>query len=447
MKCCYYNFIYKGDGVLNDALTGKVIEQGDDIIVRAQCPSDRPWCSDILFRRVPEKPETITEYYLWDTFSNEFAECEDCGRWYPIDNMTWVESVDSYVCENCLDDKFRLCDQCGEYYPEDKCEIDAWNCICPHCFESYDYHRCADCNCIISDDDSYWSDRYCDWYCSEHYQDGLVHDYSYKPEPIFHRIGYKGFNTVLPDNSNPLYMGVELEVDEGNDEECVARDYDEGEIYCKHDGSLSDGFEIVSHPMTLEAHKEFDWRGLMETCLDHGYSSHEAGTCGLHVHVNRNYFGDDYSTSDLAAAKMILIFSRFWDNFIVPFSRRNRDQLHWAQKPTDAMIPVKGDTAEDILDKISIVERDRYRAINVRNRGTIEFRVFRGTLKHSTFIATLEFVAGLCEWVKSHSLDETLEVSLVDMLNGAEFKKFDTMRAYIAERHLEINNNDTYEED
>ncbi len=447
MNTCFYNYIYKGDDVI-DTITGEVIEECDNIVVRAQCPPDRPWDSDILLNRIPEKPETITEYYLWDTFIDEFEECYDCGCWYLREEMTYVESVNSYVCDGCLNDNYRRCNRCHEYYSEDECVTDDWFCICNGCFDRYNYHRCADCDCIISDVESYWSERDEEWYCPEHFQDGLVHDYSHKPSPIFHRIGYTGRNASLPDDTTPLYMGVELEVDDGYDKECVARNYDEDDVYCKYDGSLSDGFEIVSHPMTLEAHKKFDWDGIMRTCINHGYSSHEAETCGLHVHVNRGYFGNDYSKSDLAAAKMILIFSRFWDDFIVPFSRRKRDQLHWAQKPTDAMIPVKGDTAEDIRDKISIVERDRYRAINVRNRSTIEFRIFRGTLKYSTFIATLEFVAGLCEWVKNHSLDETLEVSLDDMLNGAEFMKFDTMRAYIAERHLEINNDeDTYEED
>ena len=36
----------------------------------------------------------------------------------------------------------------------------------------------------------------------------------------------------------------------------IANEYDE-HIYIKSDSSLDDGMEIVTHPMTLEYHKDF----------------------------------------------------------------------------------------------------------------------------------------------------------------------------------------------
>ena len=38
-----------------------------------------------------------------------------------------------------------------------------------------------------------------------------------------------------------------------------------------------------------------------------------------------------------------------------------------------------------------------YVAVNLCNYHTIEFRLFRGTLKYNTFIATLELVAKICD--------------------------------------------------
>ena len=52
-----------------------------------------------------------------------------------------------------------------------------------------------------------------------------------------------------------LHMGIELEVE--NDQE-LAGDYllslgsSQEDFYLKSDGSIEDGFEIVSHPFTME---------------------------------------------------------------------------------------------------------------------------------------------------------------------------------------------------
>ena len=48
-------------------------------------------------------------------------------------------------------------------------------------------------------------------------------------------------------------------------------------------------------------------------------------------------------------------------------------------------------------------------AINLHNPSTVEFRIFRGTLKYSTFLASLQFVDELCNDAISLS-DEDFEV-------------------------------------
>jgi len=66
-------------------------------------------------------------------------------------------------------------------------------------------------------------------------------------------------------------MGVELEIDDSGEDNanadermCIANDAGE-RIYCKHDGSIEHGFEIVSHPMSLEYHMtNIPWRKILE---------------------------------------------------------------------------------------------------------------------------------------------------------------------------------------
>ena len=53
--------------------------------------------------------------------------------------------------------------------------------------------------------------------------------------------------------------------------------HDEPRVYCKHDGSLDEGFEIVSHPATLDSHMHsFPWEQMMNAAVSMGYRSHQA---------------------------------------------------------------------------------------------------------------------------------------------------------------------------
>ena len=52
----------------------------------------------------------------------------------------------------------------------------------------------------------------------------------------------------------------------------------------------------------------------------------------------------------------------------------------------------EGVTDEEILKEAKHGANGRYACINLINTDTIEFRVFRGTLKYNTVITTLQFV-------------------------------------------------------
>ncbi|MEI3506028.1 MAG: hypothetical protein V8Q32_00590, partial [Anaerotignum faecicola] len=80
-------------------------------------------------------------------------------------------------------------------------------------------------------------------------------------------IGGAAASTHIPTSQNPFFaekaynLHEELEIDEGGGFEANAKELlklanSEADqfIYCKSDGSLSEGFEIVSHPFTLDYH-------------------------------------------------------------------------------------------------------------------------------------------------------------------------------------------------
>src|SRR5690606_18501549 len=87
------------------------------------------------------------------------------------------------------------------------------------------------------------------------------------------------------------------------------------EIYCKEDAS-TDGFEIVTHPCTVDyLLNNFDWKGLTSYLLSEGYVSHSTRygvSCGLHIHVSRKYFGEDYEIQDGNIAKLLYLVEKFW---------------------------------------------------------------------------------------------------------------------------------------
>ena len=149
---------------------------------------------------------------------------------------------------------------------------------------------------------------------------------NFKPEPIF----YGG------DSSR--YFGVELEIDgtgkdSDNADELLAIGNREADcIYIKGDGSLDDGLEIVTHPMSLEYHKQFWWQELMAKAISMGYRSHQTSTCGLHVHSNRSCLGDTTDEQELVISPILYFVEKHWAE-LLRFSRRSEYSINrWASK-------------------------------------------------------------------------------------------------------------------
>ena len=369
--------------------------------------------------------------YCEDCFCELFSVCPDCGEVIPVLEAVLVNSGfndERYVCESCIEDGYFRCTHCEEYFSNNHLWAeDSEYVICDSCSDYY--YVCAGCNEIIHQDDAEYHDG--NYYCSSCYDDvcdnldNVVNEYSYKPIPIF-----------LGDSKDNLYIGVELEVDRGSPYDAAVELKDSDNIYLKHDGSLGSGFEIVSHPATLEYHTHYlGWSEIMQICLSADMRSHDTSTCGLHCHVSRDFFGSNSDTQDLHIAKLILLINKFWDRYIVPFSRRDYSQLdRWAAKP-DISIS-ENDTEEEIVDKVkSSKHNGRYQGINLMNEHTIEFRMFRGTLKLNTFIASLQFVDCICRFAKDMKLSGIYSTNWSDLFYG-KATQYPELICYLKSRNL-----------
>ena len=102
-------------------------------------------------------------------------------------------------------------------------------------------------------------------------------------------------------------------------------------LYTKTGGSLDDGLELVTYPMTLDYHMRYmPWDDVLSKARSLGYKSHQTSTCGLHVHIPREAFGDTHIEQECAIARLLYFVEKFWTE-LLRFSRRTESQLNrWA---------------------------------------------------------------------------------------------------------------------
>jgi len=233
------------------------------------------------------------------------------------------------------------------------------------------------------------------------------------------------FNFHKIDKEEDLFLGVELEIDKGGMTDKNAKQVidflGEQNVYCKHDGSLESGFEIVTHPCTYEYHKNLAYEHLFKILSDLNYRSHDVETCGLHIHFNRNYFGKDKLTQDLAISKLLYIVEKFWDKVVI-IARRNSNRFAKRYYLNDD---------ETILDMYAKSKNsDKYGVVNLKHKDTVEIRIFKGTLNYNTFISTLEFVNKIVKFIKNIDIYNIQYITWNDIINEFSIE----LNTYINER-------------
>ncbi|MDR0917131.1 MAG: amidoligase family protein [Oscillospiraceae bacterium] len=355
----------------------------------------------------------------------ETYTCARCGESLHDDDTHYFD--DEAVCLACLDEDTILCDHCGDRIWRDDSRGDENLTVCEGCYEDH-YTTCEGCSGVFGNDEVWCDDDSDDYLCEDcHNKRGRsINSYSYKPYPIFYGDGER-------------YFGVELEIDHGGENSNnadilleIANGTAE-RLYCKRDGSLHDGFELVTHPMTPEYHQSaMPWGKILSSAIDMGYTSHNAGTCGLHVHVNRSCLGESAEAQDAVIARILYFVETHWVE-LLRFSRRTQRQMEsWAARygrhdnPKETL-----DTAKDSFA--------RYRCVNLCNHDTIEFRMFRGTLKLNTLIATLQLVNEIVSAAISLSDAALDDLSWSDFAEQLQCESVPELITYLKERRLYVN--------
>ena len=329
-------------------------------------------------------------FYCPDCCTN----CSWCGELVPNDYIYYTTDTEEPFCPDCWDDHTYVCERCGDHY-EDRDNI----------------YYCEE-------DDAY----YCE-YCLN------IVESNRGPINSYHTMKDHEAPTFYGDEprNNTLHMGFELEVDIKSGLP-VSADRNEMASHIQtiftddffrfeDDVSLSNrGWENISQPATLKYLLEHrnEFHDMFFYLISHGMRSHDSERCGLHIHLDREFFGNE---EDAAIAKMLYIFEKFQSN-MMRFSRRTWHQIiEWSKFRTFGL-GTRGKTwiTDAIKESKSLRHSSRYYAVNLTNSDTIEIRLWRGTLSLDTFFATLKFTERLAELCKKIHAIPLSKMSWEDLL-------------------------------
>ena len=359
--------------------------------------------------------ECTDNHFFVDTLQDS-AICESCMRicercdstMTSDDDYGWLNGNDLW-CISCLENHANYCDRCSawhngsSYYPEDR-----HGSYCEDCISNAMY--CEGC-------DEYYMDG-CNNCDTEDYIDGdrIVHDYSYRPDPIFY--------SSSPDER--LYFGIEIEVEAkgGNYEtrrNAAQRAHaleDNQLAYLKNDGSLNCGFEIVTHPMSHDYYMNEAnelWETLEDLRNNYDMTSWATRTCGLHIHISRTGFN--------GGAHMHRFLRLVYSNQAFYELLAGRSSSSWSKfDDVDKAVPtgeLNGEgfrewrTVRSYKDKINNGRNtDRYSAVNTQNRATLEMRIFKGTINSGKVKSQINLAHASVEYTRTLTVKDVRDGAL-----------------------------------
>ena len=392
-KCqrCTRNFIITSDQIVYDVYS---ITSLDTIMPLGRFPLDTSQremctCGEFIFQEGDQAVRRLiesTHAHRSSATDESLLVHRSCSFSCNMCNEMFVASrrFSSYyyngreICVDCANicsdsDDIYSCDTCGYYFDETFYSDWRQRDLCSDCYDEE-----VECNeCGYYTHENSMDDHVC------HRDSSGIYEYSYKPRPNF--FGHDDY-----------YFGIELEVEDKNEWGCgtgasIVYDTLGDRVYCKHDGSLNDGFEIVSHPHSLTEMQNLNWN-FLRALRSKGFRSWDTDTCGLHVHVSRTAFRKDGKSNE---AHELRFQKLIYDNSAQVCAIAGRQSSYARFMDKGKLVPkVKyGQSA------------DRYEAINIQNDSTLEIRVFKGSLKKERVLSAVEFIHSAVEYTRNMKIN------------------------------------------
>jgi len=355
--------------------------------------------------------DTLDSLFSCETF----CECHDCDYLFLEDDMRSVYDGDYQVCENCRDSNYHYSDRRDTY---------------------------------VSDDDTEDEDE------DERENNSVIGEYHSSKHDLGH------IPSKYDDRKTCVLLGLELEMEigEGYNRHDKARELlgalgyhtEAGAQYalCEQDGSLDCGFEMVTGYTGLDVHAHqlafFKQRFA-------GAKSHNTRTCGLHVHVCKA------GMSLLHASKLVLFINDEKNHDLIKTIARRTESSYsvfkdksvdksWIKDAVRTAHPETRATQPDDYERdyrngsrkrnaLRNLNSSRYEALNFNNEKTVEFRLFKGSLKYATIMACLEF--SFISWFFARDTSQT-QLTTANFLQYIclENNRRDTryLRAYLTDK-------------
>lgn len=334
--------------------------------------------------------------------SEQQFECADCSGSEDIDDGHEL-SNSNRVCESCYQAYFR-CDHCEEDAPRtERQRTESGRGICDRC-QSRHYTYSNIQGCYIPDDSTV-TFRDSDEVVSESWAENYGYQTDsgdwYQDEENVPRTGLHPYEDNVLDwckydrklvERGALLFGVELEMEPtGRAEQADLIDALGGitgkKFILKEDGSLDDGVEIVTIPLSLEDHTtRFGWEEVLDPLRSIAKSGVDTDNCGMHVHINKA------ALSPLQIGKMLVFLnSALLRNQITIIAQRESNT--YCKRSDKKFTDGRG------------ISEYRHDVANV-GFATVEIRMFRGNLRADRVLKNLEFCHALVLFCRDASLTE-----------------------------------------
>ena len=305
-----------------------------------------------------------------------------------------------HICFTCAATSGRItsCSQCSKNVYGTRGEEGA---LCYHCGRTH--ASCSSCGRIVRRSRMYADADEIGLICSDCSQEAQpIRRYNWRPlKPKFHGNG-------------PLFFGIEVEVERlpgtGTREAQAALFVQNLKAtqyadlyYIKHDGSLENGWEVVSSPFSMAYLRQNRAMLAPISALKTSMIADGVSTCGLHVHMSSKAF----STLHLYRFLKVVYRNK---SFVSAIAGRESDQYASFSLPGTSI----GRKSRRLLDDEN---HDRkYTAVNTTNKDTIEMRVFSGTLDVERITGCIEFCHALWAFTRVASVKHCTRARFLDYI-------------------------------
>lgn len=426
--------VLKELNICNDCLN-------DNYFICSYCNEYHKEDEKIEVEYLREYKDVCQECVEWH--DDKFFYCDDCGNYKALEDYKQVEIYDVdkqeyiYMCDSCKDsDNYIFYCEYHERYERTDNTFNINNYgemgeICWGAYESGEFSYCYDCEEYYHIDDLDYNENDDYMYCNNCIEKHQGHIKSYHD----HKCDYL-YNNKITNEEEPynLTFGIELEVESKEYTSCSEMSnilYDNMNDFTvyENDGSLNNGFEIITVPFDNNYYEK-EGKELLINMLDllrqNKFISHDSSTCGYHIHVGRHGLGRNYGER-LNTIMNINLLCEYFKEELTILSRRKETQLNrWAKFLTSGIN--KENLTTDKVEELVKNNKQRYSAINLNNEPTIEFRIFRGTLKESTFLATYELVYNICKYCIENDI---LYNNDLDFYTIATYEKKEYIKDYL----------------